>query len=334
MALALALVNLAATCRSPEGEGGQPAADEETPIVQLKGVDTSALTAREQGQWSALVTELLAPCPDQAVSIAQCIKESRPCELCLPAAKFLESQIRRGRARAQTEQAFRLRFSPDTVKQIDVSGSPEKGAAHAAVTLVEWADFECPFCGQAAPEINRLIEKYPEHVQLVFKHYPLSAHQHAEVAARAAVAAAKQGKFWQLHRALFENQEKGLSRETIEKLAAEAGLDMKRFRQDLESEAAADFVNRDRKQAEKLGLKGTPMIYVNGRHFDLELFSLHEDLENWIKLEIKQRTGKVVEAKPVPPASSPPPPGSAAPPPASAPPPPPSSKPAPPKGAP
>jgi predicted DsbA family dithiol-disulfide isomerase len=67
----------------------------------------------------------------------------------------------------------------------------------------------------------------------------LSAHQHAEMAARAAVAAAKQGKFWPLHRALFENQEKGLSRETIEKLAAEAGLDMKRFRQDLESEAAA-----------------------------------------------------------------------------------------------
>jgi hypothetical protein len=76
------------------------------------------------------------------------------------------------------------------------------------------------------------------------------------------------------------------------------------------------------------------MIYVNGRHFDLEHFSLHEDLEEWIKLEIKQRTGKVVEARPVPPAPSAPSPGSAAGPPASAPPPPPSSKPAAPRGAP
>jgi len=297
--LAISLVNLnVATCRSPAQEGGGDTAQKEEPrIEKLTGVDTSALTPREQRDWSTYVTELLAPCSDQPVSIAQCIKESRPCSLCLPAARFLVQRVTRGQARSQIEGAFRLRFAPDQVKSIDDSDSPSKGPKDAPVVVVEWADFECPFCGAAYPVLDKLLLQYPESVRLVFKNYPLSAHEHSEIAARAAVAAGKQGKFWEMHHALFSNQQAGLDRNAILRLAGEIHLDEKKFVADMDSEPVADLVNRDRKQAEKLDLRGTPMIYINGRHFDLEHFNLLEDLNEWVELEVEQRTGQKVVAR-------------------------------------
>jgi protein-disulfide isomerase len=317
--VALTLVNLnVATCRSPVEEGGhEPAAKEEQPkVVTLPGVDTSELTPREQRDWSTYVSELLAPCSDQPVSIAQCIKESRPCSLCLPAAKFLVKRVTRGGARSQVEAAFRMRFSPDQVKTVDEGDSPAKGPKGAPVVIVEWADFQCPYCGAAAPVIDKIVDQYPESVRLVFKNYPLASHEHSEAAARAAVAAGKQGKFWEMHHTLFENQQSGLDHDTILKLAKDIGLDEKKFVADWDSESVADSVNADRKQAEKLELRGTPMIYINGRHFELEQFNLLEDLNDWIDLEIEQRTGKPAPPKPVESAA----PGTHAPAPSAAPP--------------
>ncbi|HKO92850.1 MAG TPA: thioredoxin domain-containing protein, partial [Polyangiaceae bacterium] len=285
--LGLALL-AGAACRSPADSPKEPPPKAEEPATptQLPGVDISALTTREQTRWREFVTELLAPCPDQPVSIAQCVTESRACGTCLPAAKFLVDRVRRGDTRTQAEEAFRTRFSPEAVKSIDLTGSPSKGATSPVVTLVEWADFECPYCGVAAPLLKATVEKHPGEVQLVFKHYPLSAHEHSEEAARAAVAAFHQGKFWQLQQVLFESQKAGLDETTLLKLAREQGLDMKAFETDRASEATADIVARDRKQADELGLDGTPMIFVNGRHFKLDHFDLRQDLEPWIELEI------------------------------------------------
>ena len=285
----------AGACRSPADSPKEPPPVEETAAsapVNLPGVDTSSLTPREQTKWSEYVGGLLAPCSDQPVNIAQCVSESRPCGACLPAAKFLVERVRRGDTRTQAETAYRARFSPEAVKSIDLADSPTKGAAKPVVTLVEWADFECPFCGAVAPVLKSIVEKYPEQVQLVFKHYPLSAHQHSENAARAAVAAQKQGKFWPLSYAMFESQKAGLDEPSIMKLARDAGLDMKGFESDIASEATADSVARDRKQADDLGLEGTPMIYINGRYFSLERFDLRQDLEPWVSLEIELVTGK------------------------------------------
>jgi thiol-disulfide isomerase/thioredoxin len=301
-AVALTLVNLnVATCRSPAAEGGHDPApkEEEAKIVKLDGVDTSSLTSREQREWSTYVSELLAPCSDQPVSLAQCIKESRPCSLCLPAAKFLVKRVTRGGTRSQVEGAFRMRFSPDTVKTVEEGDSPAKGAKDAPVVIVEWADFQCPYCGAAAPIMDKLVEQYPGDLRLVFKNYPLASHEHSEIAARGAGAAGKQGTFWEMHHKLFENQSTGLDRDEVLRLAKEIGVDEKKFVGDMDSEAVADIVNRDRKQAEKLELRGTPMIYINGRHFELEQFNLLEDVNDWIELEIEQRTGKKVAPKKV-----------------------------------
>lgn len=285
----LVLLGALLGCQSQTTAGAEPNPVAKPETLTLEGVDTKSLTVREKEQWSSFVGELLAPCPDQPVSIAQCVTEKRDCETCKPAAEFLVKQVTRGRTRGQAEDAFRIRFSPDEQKTIDVGGSPSKGPDDAPVTIVEWADFECPFCGIASPMLDAVLAKYPGKVRLVFKHFPLSGHEYAEPAARAAVAAGIQGKFWEMHHALFKNQAH-LDEAMIEKLARELGLDENKFNVDRKGEAAADRVSKDKKLAEKLGLRGTPMIYINGRYFDLESFDLGEDLDDWIQLELRLRT--------------------------------------------
>jgi protein-disulfide isomerase len=161
---------------------------------------------------------------------------------------------------------------------------------------VEWADFECPACRAAGPALEDLLAAYPEHVRLVFKNFPLSTHQHAEMAARAAVAAHAQGKFWPVHDALFEAGAP-LDRTKIERAARDAGVDMKKFVADMESEAVADRVNLDRKQGNQVDIQGTPSLFINGRLFSVTT-EFEQDLREWVGLEIQLKTGKTVQPKP------------------------------------
>jgi protein-disulfide isomerase len=291
------------TCRSP-GEGGGDTSNQAKPeqTVELKGVDTSALTARERSDWSSYVSELLSPCRDQPVSVAQCVKESRPCKACLPAASFLLEEVRRGRTRSQVEASFKGRFAADAVKNVELGGAPSKGAPNAPIVVVEFADFECPGCGLMRPVLDQLLEKQPNDVRLYFKHFPLSAHPNAEKAARAAIAAQNQGKFWEMHALLFDNQTQ-LDLANVEKLAEKVGLDMARFRKDRDSEVTAEAVARDRKQGETLDLRSTPTIFINGRHFqpgpDVE-----QDLDAWVKLELELLGHSPPAAKATPLASA------------------------------
>ncbi len=297
------LFALSSACQSQNPAKGEQPTSTAPKTIELPGIDTSNLTTREKEQWSASVTDLLAPCSDQAVSLAQCVSEKRDCDACVPAAEFLVHQVTRGRTPSVSEAAFRARFMPDAVKEIEIGESPSKGAAadDAVVTIVEWADFECPFCAMASPMLAQAVKSNAKHARLVFKHYPLSSHEHAEAAARAAVAAGLQGKFWEMHDGLFKSQN-ALDDKSLLALAKSIGLDVDKFDSDRKSEAVADAVAADRKQADKLGLSGTPTIYINGRPFDLEKFDITEDLDQWIKLEVELRSGK--PAAPKPPASA------------------------------
>lgn len=301
------LINLnMTTCRSPgESEKGHSPEGGST-NVDLPGVDTSQLTAREKREWSAHVSEQLAPCADQPVSIAQCVQEKRPCAACLPAAKYLLDQVQKGRTRAQAEAAYRARFAPDQVKPIELTGSPSKGPTDAPIVIVEWADFECPACRAAVPVIDGVLAKHPNDVRLVFKNFPLEIHQNAESAARAAMAADRQGKFWQMHHDLFMS-EAPLTKGTIDGIAKKLGLDMAQFGKDLESEATADRVARDRKQGDAVRLHATPTIYVNGREFSYA-DDLGAELDAWIELELE-----LLGKKPSPAAPQPAPPVAPAP---------------------
>ena len=300
-ALATAVsINLnVSTCRSPgENGSGDSPGEGEAKDVKLPGVDTSQLTTRERQQWSSHVTELLAPCKDQPVSLAQCVTENRSCKACLPAAKFLLTQVRQGRTPSLAEAAFRARFSPDQVKQIELGDSPSQGPDSAAVTIVEWADFECPACRAAKPMVEEVMQKYPSGVRLVFKHFPLAIHENAEKAARAAVAAQRQGKFWEMHHGLFD-KEPPLNLPVLERIAKSANLDMNAWKADLDSEAVADVVARDRKQGEQVELTGTPTLFINGRRF-VSAGDQQADLLEWIGLELELLGATDAAQKPAP----------------------------------
>src|SRR5690606_31096550 len=118
------------------------------------------------------------------------------------------------------------------------------GDADAKVTVVEFSDFQCPYCTRAAEVANKVKENYPKGVRFVFRQFPLSFHQDAHLAAQASLAAAAEGKFWEYHDLLFENQ-KSLGRESLEKYAEQLGLNMATFKKALDEGTYKDAVDKD-----------------------------------------------------------------------------------------
>ncbi len=276
----IALLSL--SCSAPAGMSSAAG----TPATGEANDEVAAMTARERAEWQDLVGTILAPCPTVAMSVRECVQRAAPCASCGPASQFLAQHVRRGQSRAQIEAAFRARFDQALVHAIELGNSPSRGAATAPVTIVEWADFQCPFCAQAAKQLEALVAARGTEVRLVFKQYPLPAHPHAEQAARASIAAGQQGKFWEMHAALFAHQSEGLDDAAIAALATELGLDMQRFAGALASEATTQQLAADRAQAEALDLQGTPFIWINGRRFDLKLFDFPDDLTTWLDGEL------------------------------------------------
>lgn len=150
-------------------------------------------------------------------------------------------------------------------KDIDITGSPFLGKETAPVAIVVFSDFQCPFCSRVHPLLEEVMKRNPDTVKVVFMHMPLNMHQQAEPAARAAIAAQEQGKFWQMHDALFATANAGLSDADIEKAAAGVGLDMEKFKAALNSPATQEKLGKDMSAARLAEVNGTPTIFVNGR---------------------------------------------------------------------
>jgi len=145
---------------------------------------------------------------------------------------------------------------------------PRRGPANAPVTLVEFSDFQCPFCGRYAPVVRQVMEKYPDRVQLIFHHLPLvKIHPNAQKAAEAAVCAQDQGRFWEMHDLMFAEQSK-LAVDALKDKARRIGLDTGTFDRCLDEGKATEAVAKDVRDAEQLGIAGTPASFVNGRFLD------------------------------------------------------------------
>ncbi len=146
--------------------------------------------------------------------------------------------------------------------------TPVYGKENPKVTFVEFADFQCPSCGAFYPIVSALKDTYKDQpVQFVFRHFPLTQiHEHAQLSAEAAEAAHAQGKFWEYHNLLMENQPK-LERTDLEKYAEQVGLDMNAFRSALDSHQYANVVSSDAADGRALGVQGTPTIYINNREY-------------------------------------------------------------------
>lgn len=142
------------------------------------------------------------------------------------------------------------------------------GPAGAPVTLVEYGDYECPYCGMAYPVVKRVQSALGNQLRFVFRNFPLAeAHPHARLAAQAAEAAGAQGRFWEMHDMLFENQS-ALEPADIVGYAQSVGLDLKRFEQDMEAGTYAKKVRDDFRSGVRSGVNGTPTFFVNGERYD------------------------------------------------------------------
>lgn len=146
-------------------------------------------------------------------------------------------------------------------------GTPVKGKAGAKVRVVEFADFECPYCSRAADTMKELAVRYGDRVEFSYRHFPLrSIHPKAQRASEIAVCAAEQGRFWEAHDALYAHQD-ALDEPSAKKFVTEAGVDAARLEECLASARAAARVDEDVKKGEEAGIEGTPSFFINGRAF-------------------------------------------------------------------
>ena len=156
-----------------------------------------------------------------------------------------------------------------TLKDVDPSRDHIRGSVDAPVTLVEYGDYECPHCGKAEPVVEAVREAMGDKLRVVFRSFPLSEiHKHARHASEAAEAASVQGKFWEMHHAIFSHQRNGLSDEALLELAAGVGVDQAQVADALEAGTYTERVQEDFLSGIRSGVNGTPTFFINGTRYD------------------------------------------------------------------
>lgn len=179
-----------------------------------------------------------------------------------------------------------MNFSPPPfVSELDDGVSPVRGATNPVVTIVEFSDFECPFCKQVQGALKQTLESYGREVRLVFKHLPLEGHRNSLPAARAAYCAAEQGRFWQFHDALFAAG--NLSPPGFEQIASNLGVGLAKFQECIASERSRAAVIKDIEAARLLRIESTPSFVVNGKVINGALS--FADFQKIIEQELSQR---------------------------------------------
>ena len=168
-------------------------------------------------------------------------------------------------AAAPAAAPARPQIDPAKVYNIPLANSPVRGPSDAKVTVVEFADYQCPFCGQAEGLMSQVLASYPKEVRLVYKQFPLSTiHPQAMAASKAALAAGRQGKYWEMHDLIFRNQH-DLSPEKLTQLAESLQLDVMQFEMDMESPEVLAQISREQQEGKSADVVGTPTIFVNGK---------------------------------------------------------------------
>lgn len=168
----------------------------------------------------------------------------------------------------------------DTTKAITFSPlGVTRGASDAPLKFVEFADFQCPYCGSAHPIIDQVLAEYEGKVQFTFKHFPLlSIHKNALPAALATEAAGEQGKFWEMHNVIFERQQdwsnEPSSDKKFEEYAKELGLDVEKFKEDVKKDELSKKIDDQRNEGIEVGVSSTPTFFLNGKRIEPESLSV------------------------------------------------------------
>jgi protein-disulfide isomerase len=185
-------------------------------------------------------------------------------------AQFVGARKREAALKAYTdglrkEAKVETMLPPPVVPKIAVEAvGPSKGDANAPITIVEFSDYQCPFCGRAEPTVKAIVDQYKGKVRLVYREYPLPMHEYAQKASEAALCADEQGKFWEMHEKLFENQS-ALTIENLKSYAKGLALDTAKFDKCLDGGDKAKSVQASLKAGEDVGVSGTPAFFINGR---------------------------------------------------------------------
>jgi protein-disulfide isomerase len=258
--------------------------------TELHQVDLSGLSAVKK---KAALKELrgeacLCGC---SMKIAECRVKDPQCADSRGLADVIVKAIREGRdpqyAVAHSDLVARRTGAPNVLEKpvpIPIQGAPSKGPANARIVMVEFSDFECPFCAKAAAKVDTILNAFPNDARLVYKQYPIATHPNAAMAAAASLAAHAQNKFWPMHDQLFANASQ-LSPGKIAEVAKAIGLDMVRFQTDLKSGKFKPVVDKDVADGEKLAVSGTPTIFINGKRYNgpLEMAMLKPILDAELK---------------------------------------------------
>lgn len=284
-AVLAASISLPACAKSPPeaqaaGQVAQPVAAAGPDTALPPGVDVSKLDEFQKKVFFRIINSEPSLC-GQAQSLI--VSAKKDCKRSFLAIRYTAKLVEQGYTDSEVGEKIAARYRGAEPKKIDVAEAPMKGSAGAKVTLVEFADYECPHCKRLQPVLRQIVDEFRGDVKVYFKHYPLPQHTNARLAAEAAVAANKQGKFWVFQDKLWDKQDE-LSPAEIEKIAKESGLDMTKFRADLQSPATKDRVQKDRTDGQTLGLQATPAVYINGRDFTDPKDT--ESLREWIKEEL------------------------------------------------
>jgi protein-disulfide isomerase len=179
------------------------------------------------------------------------------------------AQQRQGERRAAFARELRAKYDVKVLLEpyrvpVVLGDAPVRGAAAAPVTILEFSDFQCPYCVRSRPTVAKIRETYGDKVRWAFRHYPLSFHDKAQKAGEAAACAGDQGRFWEMHDRLWDNTGK-LAVADLKEHAAALGLDAAAFDKCLDSGAHAGLVERDEQMGQSYGVSGTPAFFVNGR---------------------------------------------------------------------
>jgi protein-disulfide isomerase len=164
----------------------------------------------------------------------------------------------------ELEGKYKVETKLEPMRTEVAATGPAKGPESAPVTIVEFSDFQCPFCARLIPTLDQVKEKYGDKVRVVFRQFPLAMHAQAQKAAEASLCANEQGKFWELHDAMFKNQQQ-LAVENLKAKAAEMGLKAETFNSCLDSGKYQDQVAKDLEAGTAAGVSGTPALFINGR---------------------------------------------------------------------
>jgi protein-disulfide isomerase len=177
--------------------------------------------------------------------------------------KSMTAQIPRIVADLKKREEMNKPLDEEKQKMIAEGSGPAFGPKNSKIVLVEFSDFECPYCSRGATALNEIKKKYANKVRVVFRQFPLSFHKKAHLAAQASLAAHEQGKFWEYHDLLFKNQ-KAIARDDLEKYARDLGLDAAKFNNALENGTYKKAVDDDINLGKKVNVRGTPSLFLNG----------------------------------------------------------------------